>query len=117
MYHEFVTGSLPFTESFQRLAGLGRTPPTDINWACPKGSNLQFANEQLPPSMKFVNLAFSLSVLSSLASGVFSATVLPRVVPPGADTPLFYLVSTSASSGPNLLVRKFFPVIVVDLLV
>lgn len=56
--------------------------------------------------MKLVNLTvtFALSILSFFASGAISAvTVLPRVVPPGASTPLFYLVASSADQGSNLL--------------
>ena len=50
--------------------------------------------------MKFFN---SLSLLTALASTAFA------VVVPGADTPLFYLVSTSKDTAPNLLVCSFLP--------
>jgi hypothetical protein len=61
--------------------------------------------------MKFANLTFTLSIVSSLTSCVISATVLPRIVPPGADTPLFYLVASSADQSSNLLVRYSLPII------
>jgi len=48
--------------------------------------------------MKFFTSASAFALVASLASSV-SAVVIP-----GADTPLFYFVSTSADSSANLLV-------------
>ena len=52
--------------------------------------------------MKFFN---SLSLLVTIASTAFAVRV------PNADTPLFYLVSTSTSPAPNLLVCSFLPLL------
>ncbi|PPQ97693.1 hypothetical protein CVT26_001876 [Gymnopilus dilepis] len=49
--------------------------------------------------MKLIDFALGLSVVASLATHVSSVT------PPGASTPLFYLVATSSSSTTNLAVR------------
>jgi hypothetical protein len=59
--------------------------------------------------MKSVKL--TLLFLSSLAQCVVSTTIQPRVTVPGADTPEFYLVSSSQNSQANLLVRQSLPIL------
>jgi len=56
--------------------------------------------------MKFVNLTSTLSILSSLVLCVVSTAIQPRARVPGADTPEFYLVSSSQNTQANLLVRQ-----------
>jgi hypothetical protein len=58
--------------------------------------------------MKFIKLTFTLSFLASFAQGVVSTAIQPRARVPGADTPEFYLVSSSQTSQANLLVRRPF---------